>query len=416
MIVDIVAHGRTPADTARLVTHLLKTDGQRSEVVQVEGLCADTIDEATAEMEFLRDASACTVAIQHIALSPRIHLTSARESQMCDAILDALDARDHGYVLVAHRGKHRALPGGASTHYHMVLAHVGPSLRGIDTSWTYPRLEAAARRLEALWGEELTPSRHARTVAGMIEADGDIDLADRIRSGIGVTMPRAGMSKRSRARAERAGIDLPTIRRQVREAYERSDDRTSFDAALSGHGLRLVPGRVVDVYVVMHGEQVLGAVDRMVDRSRKDVIARMREPGTIRRPEAPKAWHGTLSSDPVLTELQRALAEHASGWFDLAHALGNMPDEELDSTVDALAIRLAHDASADVLTRVDQILTRALGHIDRHGGKPEYRSAALHLFAAGLGACLQAVTQALERHAEAVPADATPQSPVPSRM
>ena len=439
MIIDIVAHGRTRADADRLVAHLRKTEGQRVGVVTVDGLCADTLEGAVDEMLFLRDASACTVAIHHVSLAPRILLTPLQEKQMCRAVLDALGAQDHGYVLVAHCDKARALPGGACDHYHMVLAHVGPDLRAIDTSWSYPKLEAAARELEATWGEELTPSRHAGTVAGLLEQRGKSELAGRVREGADDVLPRSGMTKASRAYAERAGCHLPTVRHQVREAYERSDGRHAFEAALAEHGLTIASGRA-GVFVVRFGNVHLGAIDRLVAKPRNEVAVRLahgwlrelpaEQPMQVVMARAPEAVirgsdgsggaggrpcipvpataspNPDPASDRIVRELRAKMADWPAGWANLVAVLGSQLSEGGEDAIDDVAQALARQSPRRALDRLEAMLTDAWHDMERHDMErhdldPHMRSPELRVLAAGVAGCLEALMLArdeLELH------------------
>ena len=264
-------------------------------------------------------------------------------------------------------------------------------------------------------GEELTRSRHAATVAGILEQRDQSELAVQIRRRIGAARPCSGMTKASRARAERAGIHLPRIRRQVRDAYERSDDRASFAAALAEHDLAIEPGRTAGVLVVRQGNVDLGAIDRLVDRSRDEVAVRLAcglettvdgfagrtevapTYGATARPQLPVPSLPSIPCDLILHDLRSATDKWPMGWARLIDLLGALPAKGRADAVNDAADELVERAPVGSFASFEAMLTKALAHIDRSGSCPKGRSESLHEFADGVTACLDAIAQARER-------------------
>lgn len=274
MIITTTRHGRTRRDTRYLLAHLSRQTDQRARVVSIAAPVA-AASEALDYMQALRDGSRASVAFHHISLSPAVPLTDDQRDEAVSRILAALGAEDHAHVLWEHSGKPRH-GAAVDTHYHIVVAHVGPDGRALDDGRSFVRLEAVARALEADFDHDLTPTRRAAGVAAELERTGRPDVAARVRGEAPPEPPQAAMSSRQRARAERHGINLPDVRTTVREAWSRSDGPTALRAALAESGLGIAQGDKPGVWLVTTEDgQTLGALDRLSGQRRRTVQARM---------------------------------------------------------------------------------------------------------------------------------------------
>lgn len=279
MIITTTRHGRTRRDTRYLLAHLGRQVDQHARVVRV-GAPVATTPEALRYMEALRDGSRATVAYHHISLSPSKPLTDDQRDEAVARILSAMDAEDHAHVLWEHSGKPRR-GGQTDTHYHIVVAHVGPDGRALDDGRSYVCLEAVARSLEMDFGQSLTPSRRTGAVAAELERTGRPDVAALVRDEAPPEPPQAAMSSRQRARAERHGVSLPDVRQIVRTAWEQSDSPAALRAALAERRLGLTAGDKAGVWlVVMEDGTTLGALDRLAGERRRVVASRMEETPT----------------------------------------------------------------------------------------------------------------------------------------
>lgn len=277
MITTIQAHGRTRRDTAALLAHLQKTSSdQVVELIRIKGSPACEMAEAFADFERIRDGSTAKVALQHLTVNPGRPWAAAQRDEAVGRILRALGAERHGHVLIAHRNKPRARGESGDEHFHLVIAHVGPTLGALDLSHSYAELEAVRASLEFDFGEPLTPSRRSAAIAKRLRRDALIAVAERVEAAALVqALPRSGLTSRIRARLERLGIAAPLARARVMEAYALDD--AGFEAALSRAGLSCVPGdRAASAWIVRQGDVLVGALDRLVARPRSAVAARMR--------------------------------------------------------------------------------------------------------------------------------------------
>lgn len=277
MIITTVSHGRTPRDTANLLRHLERQDGQRSRVVAVDWSPADDARGALRAMELLRDGSKAEIAFHHLTVNPRTRLTAEQRDVVVARITRALGAQEHARIVWEHDDKGRS-GDGADHHFHLVLGHVGPTLRALDMGHSYARLEAVARGIEHDLGETMTPSRRGRSVAARLRQAGREDVAQAVETSAGTELPRSATSSRARARADRMGLRSPQEARQaVEAAWAASDTGQALKAALAASGLALEPGRKAGVWLVTQDGAPIGALDRLARVPGAAVEARMRQ-------------------------------------------------------------------------------------------------------------------------------------------
>jgi hypothetical protein len=275
MIVTTRRHGRTRRDIRNLIAHLNKQTGQTSRVVTIGNVPLANTDDAMAYMETLRDASRATVSCHHISISPRNTLTDTQRDEAVRRILRAMDAEDHAFVVWQHSEKPRADADVADDHFHVVVSHIGPDGRALSDRRSFVRMEAAARAMEADFGEALTHSRKTKSVIAELRRMGRDDVADMLIAP--ATPPKSAMSSQTRARAEREGWDLPKAQATVRAAWISSDSATAFWSAIQTEGFELVPGKKPGVFVVMKSGAEIGALDRIVRERRAVVAARLKQ-------------------------------------------------------------------------------------------------------------------------------------------
>lgn len=295
MILTTIRHGRTKRDTRYLLAHLSRQEAQRSRVVHVAAPVT-TAPEAMDYMSALRDGSRASVAYHHISLSPSAPLTDEQRDEAVARVLSALGAEDHAHVVWEHSGKDRR-GRDVDTHFHLVVAHVGPDGRALNDGRSYVRLEAVARALEHDFGHDLVSGRRTAAVAAELERTGRSDVAALVRGEAPPEPPRAAMSSRQRARAERYSVSLPDARVTVRAAWEASDGPAALRAALAENGLGVAPGDKPGVWLVTTADgQTLGALDRLAGQRRRDVAARMQETPTD-DPADPAPGHARATGD-----------------------------------------------------------------------------------------------------------------------
>jgi hypothetical protein len=275
LIITCVAHGRRDGDAHRLAAHLSKAKDQTWRIADASGVDANLpLAEILADLRrSLAYAPRATVGFQHLTINPARLWSEAQRDEAVRRILVELEAQDHAWVVVEHAGKARATAGGATTHWHLVVAHVGGDGRALNLSGSYARLEAVARLLEVDFGEPATRSRRTCAVATHLTRMGRSDVAGALSRDAGATTPRSAMSSPGRQRAARLGVDLPAARAAVRAAWKAPD----LTAALASAGLRVGLGDRRRVPVVRRDADgaVVGALDRLAGVSRADATARL---------------------------------------------------------------------------------------------------------------------------------------------
>ncbi|NEW98628.1 relaxase/mobilization nuclease domain-containing protein [Rhodopseudomonas sp. BR0G17] len=297
MILTTTRHGRTKRDVKNLLAHLSKQLNQTSRVIRIDGVPVSNADDAMKYMQAMRDASRATVACHHISISPRIRLTDEQVDEAVQRILSAMGAEDHAYVLWKHSEKARASDDVADEHYHLVVGHIGPDGRALRDSMSFARLEAAGRTLEVDFNEPLTPSRMTSSVAKELRRIGRDDVADMLTKP--PTPPTSAMSSRTRAKADRQGLDLPAAQADVRAAWAASDGPSAFRAALAQSGYEVHPGKRPSVFAITKNGIDVGALDRIVKEKRAAVAARMKEEENDRSSKkAPQREGSDLSRSP----------------------------------------------------------------------------------------------------------------------
>lgn len=321
MILTTTRHGRTRRDCRHLLAHLSSEKGQRSCVIEVAAPVR-TADEALEYMQALRDGSRASVAFHHLSLSPSAPLSDRQRDEAVRRVLAAMEAEDHAFVVWEHSGKHRRKRD-VDTHYHIVVAHVGPDGRALDDGRSYVRLEAAARALECDFGHDLTAGRRTSAVAAELERQGRRDVAARLRGETPPEPPRSAMSSRQRARAERLGASLPDVRVTVRQAWQASDSAGALRAALAEAGLGIARGDKPGVWIVTGSDgATLGALDRLAGQRRRAVQERMQRQETPTHAEPDTA---TRHARPA-RDLRPGAREPGGGRGATAAAVPPRPD------------------------------------------------------------------------------------------
>lgn len=275
MIITTRRHGRTRRDIRRLVDHLNKQASQTSEVVTIGNVALSHVDDVMSYMQVMRDASRALVSCHHLSISPRKRLTDEQRDDAVRRILVAMGAEDHAYVLWQHSGKMRADANVVDTHYHLVISHIGPDGRALSDRRSFVQMEATARTMEVDFGEPITHSRKTRSVCAELRRMGRDDVAAVLTAPS--EPPKSATSSRSRARADRQGLDIAKAQAAVRAAWATCDSVAAFKKVLQNEGFEIVLGTKPSVFLVVSSGLEVGALDRIVRQRRVIVAARMRE-------------------------------------------------------------------------------------------------------------------------------------------
>lgn len=141
---------------ARLASYLTK-DG-RGEVLDMRHLSSDDPEAAASEMQVAASVSVRTQQpVMHIVVSydpADGDPSNADMRQDAAEVLRGLGLAENQAVMIRHRDRDHA-------HMHIMANRVGPDGRAVSDSQSYPRAEAALRRIETRRGLSITPGRNA---------------------------------------------------------------------------------------------------------------------------------------------------------------------------------------------------------------------------------------------------------------
>lgn len=144
------------ADFARLAKYLTADD--RGEVIDMRNLSSDDPEAAAQEMQVAASVSVRTrQPVMHIVVSYDPKDGDQSNDQMrqdAGEVLRGLGLPENQSLVIRHRDKDHA-------HMHIMVNRVGADGRAVSDSQSYPRAEAALRRIEQRRGLTVTPGRHA---------------------------------------------------------------------------------------------------------------------------------------------------------------------------------------------------------------------------------------------------------------
>lgn len=160
-------------DFARLARYLTADD--RGEVLDMRNLSSDDPEAAAQEMQVAASVSVRTrQPVMHIVVSyDPADGDQTDEDMRQDAaeVLRGLGLADNQAMVIRHRDKDHA-------HMHIAVNRVGPDGRCVSDSQSFPKAEAALRRIEARRGLAVTHGRHAPAPDTGRRMQGDKTSAD----------------------------------------------------------------------------------------------------------------------------------------------------------------------------------------------------------------------------------------------
>ncbi|UWQ54998.1 relaxase/mobilization nuclease domain-containing protein [Leisingera caerulea] len=143
-------------DFGRLLRYL--TRDERGEVLDMRHLASTKPREAAREMQVAAAVSIrCRKPVMHISISYDPSDKPPSDDDMrADAaeVLAALGLADNQALVIKHSDRNHR-------HFHIAANRVGSDGKAVIDSQSYPKTEAALRRVEARRGLSATPGRHA---------------------------------------------------------------------------------------------------------------------------------------------------------------------------------------------------------------------------------------------------------------
>jgi len=286
MIISYSKHGRTPSDSANLITHLWKPENAIIKILAIGNSVASDLPGVVKDMEILRDGSGAKAAFHHLSISPSINYTDEKLLSAAHALRAELDPPGvRPWIVILHR-KTRVNSQEGDLHGHLLLGHVDGQGRALKDGRCKIRTEIVARTLEFNEGELPVPSRHHKTVCKMLRERNLGAVADWIVAAHGVDPqpPKSSYGSRSRQAAERVGLKLPASKGAIVTAWNSTQEIGAFQNALDKLGYRIQPGKKNNVWIVVDAAgRSIGALDRLLKLKRHFVQNMMEQTDESRR-------------------------------------------------------------------------------------------------------------------------------------
>lgn len=281
MIITTSKHGRTTQDCVTLNSHLLKKENKEIKILEIGNSVATDLHGVIQDMQLLRNGSKATCAFHHISINPNRDCTDAELLACVNLVRRELDPEgERPYVAIAHT-KDRA-SSDAKRHAHLVLGHVNANGIALNDSYTKIRAETVARICEYNLGYmEPTLGRHHKSVLKILDQRGLNEIRRWLSGAHGESpeRPRSAISAKTRQRAGRTGLNLPSAKFNVSELWRTAICIHDFERALRAHGFALSLGKKANVWIIVdqHG-RLIGAADRITRLKRSEFRQLMEKP------------------------------------------------------------------------------------------------------------------------------------------
>ncbi len=236
-----------------LAAHLVKTrddDGevQIATITNYRNLMsARTVDLALRDMEIMASISPLTKKdLYHVSMNPSQDLSEDQWETAWEIYETEYGLDEHPFVEVTHDKKGRL-------HKHRVYERVDTETeRAIKLSFTKVRNEKVARTLEFEFGHQLTIGKHNRSVMRTLTEEGRSDITDWMEQGRAheVVRPVAEDLFIQAGQERRTKIKKADVKDALLDAWSRTDNGRSFEAAIAEKGLLIAKGDKRDFVIV----------------------------------------------------------------------------------------------------------------------------------------------------------------------
>jgi hypothetical protein len=322
----MIAKGNTHNSGARLAAYVLKTKpGERVEMGEVRGFAPNDIREAFRSVDAMAVGTQCEKPLFHaqVRCPDGEHLSREQWQHVANRIESKLGLAGQARAITFHINEQTG-----DAHMHVGWSRIDEeTMTAKNLAFFKLRLKEVSRELETELG--LTPVINHRE---------RLDMAP---------------TRDEDEQARRLGVDIHTVRGNIRECWERSDNGHSFAAALAEQGLTLAKGERRDFIVIdqeggIHalGKRILGSTAgevraRCADLDRESLpnVEQAREQSTVMRDAraASLAWEDALAKGAIAKEkIEGRFAEPAPHFFE-AQGLGEKPLTAADLNFDHAA-------------------------------------------------------------------------------
>jgi hypothetical protein len=244
----------TCAGGPRLARHLADADANESvAVTRVQGLVAQSIPSALAELERLARGARTTQPLVHAIASPQRELSPAQWDDYWAEIEIEFGLTAQPFVEVEHRKVGKG--GRVASHRHRVYLRILADRRAIPISHPAPRTEKVCRITEFEVGEPAVSGCFNRAVIDALRRDGRHDVADHLAAlGLDRAKRPVAASSRERQQAERRRDLAPDeVWARAWRAWLRSPDGPSLLESLQQEQLIVAAGEKGPILVAPGG-------------------------------------------------------------------------------------------------------------------------------------------------------------------
>ena len=221
MIIKGSARGQSAPDTSRLASHLLSSENEAVELIQLRGVASPALPSALEEMRLVTLGSRVRRGLYHASISlDRDEAPAMGTTRWLEAV-DELERRlgmvGHQRAVVRHVKRDRE-------HIHVVWCRVHPtSLKLARDSQNYRKHEECSRALEARWNLRQVVGVHTRPA--------------------GTPRPVAIGTHGDWQAQERTGIAVNDVADAFTDAWRSTATGNQFATAIGLEGFKLARGR-----------------------------------------------------------------------------------------------------------------------------------------------------------------------------
>ncbi|WP_263351359.1 relaxase/mobilization nuclease domain-containing protein [Acidicapsa acidisoli] len=276
----MISKGTTHNNGVRLAVYMTTgKDGETAELWQLRGFAATNIKDGFRDVQIMSQGTQCEQPFFHVQVRNREGemLTRAQWEHAADRIERMLGLGGQPRAIAFHIDHEKG-----REHMHVAFSRIDEeTLMAKPLPYFKRRLKAISRELEMEFGlEEVTNRR-----------------PDKIRF---------APTRAEEEQARRLGLNIHEIRNAIRQAWDRSDNSMSFQAALEQEGFVLARGEKRDFIVIDRegGMHALGK--RILDVSASDIRTRL---GDIAREDLPSVEMARLIQVERQIEKEKGVAK-----------------------------------------------------------------------------------------------------------
>ena len=244
----MILKGNQRAGGRALAAHLTNDrDNDHVELHELRGFASRDLAGAMLEIEATARGTRCQQPFFAVSLNPpKGHSVSVGQFEDAASAVEAKypALKEQPRAIIFHEKEGRR-------HAHAVWGRINEQGRAIALSFTRERLREASRRMFQEMGIEAPPGLHDRLKADPLNYD-----------------------QPTWQQAKRIAEDPRNLKRIISDAWERSDNQASFEAALAQHALTLAKGDRRGFVVVHHSGQAL-SLSRYAGIKTRELAARV---------------------------------------------------------------------------------------------------------------------------------------------